>query len=89
MKYRETALHLFSPVVVLVDCAPPVDIWADCAPSTCVRRKIISDEKMDATAAPLKCRSHILSKRVNKCQFVVFHPFGGEEKGGEYPEAFP
>jgi len=54
-----------------------------------MRRKIIADEKMGATAAPLKCRSHILSKRVNKCQFVVFYPFGGEEKGGEYPEAFP
>ena len=38
-----------------------------------MRRKIIADEKMGATAAPLKYRSHILSKRVNKCQFVVLH----------------
>jgi hypothetical protein len=52
MKYRETALDLFSPVVARVDCAPPVDIWVDCAPSTCAE-KIIADEKMGATAAPL------------------------------------
>jgi hypothetical protein len=52
-------------------------------------QKIIADEKMGATAAPLKYRSHILSKRVNKCQFVGFHPFRVKREVEDTPNPAP